>query len=239
MQRLLLACIVVSVCLASDAAADIYRYEGDDEVITFTDSPRDKRYQLIMKEPLPRSPKEGKGKYLYGVKRGEAVNPRSESGNAGRILPVNGIITSSFGLRADPFNGRLKHHDGLDIAAPSGTPVKPVAPGTVIFSGWKGGYGNTVILDHHDGMVTVYAHHASNSVSEGDAVDLNTVIALTGSTGRSTGPHLHFEAWQDGSNITADFMPGSSTAKTPVTLARAPIRRVLQADGTLLFTNLR
>ena len=122
---------------------------------------------------------------------------------------------------------------------PAVLPVKPVAPGTVIFSGWKGGYGNTVILDHHDGMVTVYAHHSSNSVSEGTSVDLNTIIALTGSTGRSTGPHLHFEAWQDGTNISSDFIPGSSPGQTPATLAKAPIRRLLQADGTLLFTNLR
>lgn len=231
--------MITGFCCAVEAAADIYRYAGDDEVITFTDSPHDKRYQLVMKEQPPLSSKGGKGKYLYGAKRAETVTPRSVSGDAGRTLPVDGIITSSFGLRADPFNGSLKHHNGLDIAAPSGTPVKPVAPGTVIFSGWKGGYGNTVILDHHDGMVTVYAHHSSNSVSEGEAVGLDSVIALTGSTGRSTGPHLHFEAWQAGANITADFIPASSHRSTVTTLARAPIRRLLQSDGTLLFTNLR
>jgi len=230
--------MLAGFCFVGKAAADIYRYDGDDEVITFTDSPRDKRYQLVMKEQQ-RSSKGGKGTTLHGLKPPETAITRSESNAAGRTLPVNGIITSSFGLRADPFNGRLKHHDGLDIAAPSGTPVKPVAPGTVIFSGWKGGYGNTVILDHHDGMVTVYAHHSSNSVSEGATVDLNTVITLTCSTGRYTGPHLHFEAWQDGTNITADFIPGSSPGKTPITLDKAPIRRLLQADGTLLFTNLR
>lgn len=239
MKKMLFAITVIAgFCCAGGAAADIYRYEGDDEVVTFTDSPRDKRYQLVMKEPQ-RSSGGGKRKYLHGSKPAETAPIRSETGTTGRILPVNGIITSSFGFRADPFNGRLKHHDGLDIAAPSGTPVKPVAPGTVIFSGWKGGYGNTVVLDHHNGMVTVYAHHSSNSVSEGATVDMNTVIALTGSTGRSTGPHLHFEAWQDGTNITADFIPGSTPGKIPTTLAKAPIRRLLQADGTLLFTNLR
>ena len=240
MKRVIFSIIMITgFCFAVQASADIYRYDGDDEVITFTDSPRDKRYQLVMKEQQSRSSKGGKGKYLDGAKRAETATPPSENGDAGRTLPVNGIITSSFGFRADPFNGKLKHHNGLDIAAPSGTPVKPVARGTVIFSGWKGGYGNTVILDHHDGMVTVYAHHSSNSVSEGASVDLNTVIALTGSTGRSTGPHLHFEAWQDGTNISSDFIPGSSPGQTPTTLAKAPIRRLLQADGTLLFTNLR
>jgi murein DD-endopeptidase MepM/ murein hydrolase activator NlpD len=231
--------MMAGFCFVGQVSADIYRYDGDDEVISFTDSPDDKRYQLVMKEQLPRSSKSGKGKYLDGAKQPETAIIRRDSGDAVRTLPVDGIITSSTGLRADPFNGKLKHHNGLDIAAPSGTPVKPVAPGTVIFSGWKNGYGNTVVLDHHNGMVTVYAHHSSNSVSEGTPVDMNTVIALTGSTGRSTGPHLHFEAWQDGANITADFVPGSSPGRTPTTLAKAPIRRLLQADGTLLFTNLR
>lgn len=237
-RELLLITIVACLSIGSHAAADIYRYDGDDEVISFTDAPNDKRYQLVMKEPQPRSSNGGKRKYLTGSKQAEpATTPRD--GDAVRTLPVEGVITSATGFRADPFNGRLKHHNGLDIAAPSGTPVKPVAPGTVIFSGWKGGYGNTVILDHLDGMVTVYAHHASNNVIEGAVVDMNTVIALTGSTGRSTGPHLHFEAWQDGANITADFLPGSSPGQTSTTLAKAPIRRLLQADGTLLFTNLR
>jgi murein DD-endopeptidase MepM/ murein hydrolase activator NlpD len=144
-------------------------------------------------------------------------------------------------MRHDPFDGRLKHHNGLDIAARTGTPVKPVAPGTVIFSGWKNGYGNTVILEHDNGMVTVYAHHASNSVTEGATVDTSSVIAHSGSTGRSTGPHLHFEAWQGGANITAGFMPqgyanqDQRSKKAPDT----PIRRYLQEDGTILFTNLR
>jgi murein DD-endopeptidase MepM/ murein hydrolase activator NlpD len=229
--------MLAGVCFVGQAAADIYRYDGDDEVISFTDSPQDKRYQLVMKEQQ-RSYKAGKGTYLNGSKPAETAVSRSESGDAVRTLPVDGIITSSTGFRADPFNGKLTHHNGLDIAAPSGTPVKPVAPGTVIFSGWKGGYGNTVILDHHDGMVTVYAHHSSNRVSEGTIVDMNTVIALSGSTGRSTGPHLHFEAWQDGVNITAHFIPVSPPQQSS-TMAKAPIRRLLQADGTLLFTNLR
>jgi len=240
MKRVLLPIsLIAGLCFTQAASADIYRLDGDDEVISFTDSPSNKRYQLVMKEQQPRSFKNGKGHYLAGPKQAETAATPGVSPGTDRVLPVDGIITSVAGFRSDPFNGKLKHHNGLDIAAPSGTPVKPVAPGTVIFSGWKGGYGNTVILDHHDGMVTVYAHHSSNNVSEGTFVDMKTVIALTGSTGRSTGPHLHFEAWQDGSNITADFLPGRSSGQTPTTLVKAPIRRFLQADGTLLFTNLR
>lgn len=231
--------MIVSISCLCESRADVYRFDGDDEVVYFSDSPNDKRYQLVMKEQQPRSFKGGTRKLVTGSQQPETAAPRTDSSSSARILPVAGIITSTTGLRNDPFNGRLKHHNGLDIAAPSGTPVKPVAPGTVIFSGWRGGYGNTVILDHHNGMMTVYAHHSSNSVSGGEAVDLNSVIALTGSTGRSTGPHLHFEAWQDGANITADFLPAGSHHRSDTTLAYAPIRRLLQADGTLLFTNLR
>ncbi len=242
MKRLVLSIIMISaVAGGSECQADIYRLESDDEVVTFTDSPNDKRYQLVLKEQQPVSTKSGRGKYLPGPRKQEKTPPQPLEQNSAlfKTLPIQGIITSQTGFRNDPFDGRLKHHNGLDIAAPSGTPVKPVAPGMVIFSGWKSGYGNTVILEHADGMVTVYAHHSSNRVTEGASVDMNTVIALTGSTGRSTGPHLHFEAWQGGTNITPDFMPGSSTGRHSTTLAEAPINRFLQKDGTIIFTNLR
>lgn len=239
MKRTLLSITMIAAIFCSkEGQADIYRYDGDDEVVSFTDTPSDKRYQLVMKEPHSRISKVGKEKPLAPPKQQEAA-PGSDSNSSARFLPVDGIITSQTGFRNDPFNGKLKHHNGLDIAAPSGTPVKPVAAGTVIFSGWKSGYGNTVILDHADGMVTIYAHHSSNSVTEGESVDTGTVIALTGSTGRSTGPHLHFEAWQGGVNITREFMPGNTPARSATRLADAPIRRLLQDDGTILFTNLR
>lgn len=243
MKRILLSItMIAAIFCSSEGEADIYRYDGDDEVISFTDSPRDGRYQLVMKElQSPRSAGKAKRKNQPATEKQENLPalPSAQDNDFARILPIQGIITSQAGFRTDPFDGKLKHHNGLDIAAPSGTPVKPVAPGTVIFSGWKGGYGNMVILDHHDGMKTVYAHHSSNSVTAGESVDTNTVIALTGSTGRSTGPHLHFEAWQGDTNITREFMPGSHSSVHPTTLANAPIRRLLQEDGTILFTNLR
>lgn len=223
---------------AIDAAADIYRLDSGDDVVTFTDTPNDRRYQMVQKEPSSRAASHSKGQGQSVVNRVAAPIGKAEPAVFGRNLPVDGVITSTIGFRNDPFNGKLTHHNGLDIAAPSGTPVKPVAPGTVIFSGWKKGYGNTVILEHDDGMVTVYAHHSRNSVSEGERVDLGSVIAATGSTGRSTGPHLHFEAWRNGTNITSDFMPGSSPDSSASAASRAPIRRFLQSDGTLLFTNL-
>lgn len=236
--------ILILLCLTTAAGsvqADIYRMDRDDETITFTDSPQDKRYQLVMKEQRTGMAKTGKRKQVDPLKNQEpmATGLSTTAGQISRNLPIQGRITSPLGMRNDPIDGKLRHHNGMDIAAPSGTPVKPVAPGTVVFSGWKPGYGNTVILDHNDGMTTVYAHHASNGVVAGAVVDSDTVIAHSGSTGRSTGPHLHFEAWRNGLNITADFMPDSMAAHQAGSLASAPINRYLQADGTIIFTNLR
>jgi murein DD-endopeptidase MepM/ murein hydrolase activator NlpD len=235
---ILLSLLLVAVGLAANGAADIYRLDSGDDVVTFTDTPNDRRYQMVQKERSSRAVLNGKEQGQSAAKKAESVTGKADPGLSGRSLPVAGVITSTIGFRNDPFNGKLTHHNGLDIAAPAGTPVKPVAPGIVIFSGWKKGYGNTVILEHEDGMVTVYAHHSRNSVSEGERVDLGSVIAATGSTGRSTGPHLHFEAWRNGTNITPDFMPAGSSVGPTASSSSAPIRRILQSDGTLLFTNL-
>jgi len=240
MKTTLFILMLLTITAAGSVRADIYRLDGDDETVFFTDSPNDKRFQLVMKEQRAVKAKNGGGRRLNVPQGREAAaeQPGTDAAPETRNLPLPGRITSPVGLRSDPIDGRLRHHNGLDIAAPSGTPVKPVAPGTVIFSGWKSGYGNTVILDHNDGMITVYAHHANNSVSEGATVDSDTVIAHSGSSGRSTGPHLHFEAWRNGVNISAEFMPESMAAGT-ASLASAPVNRYLQPDGTIVFTNLR
>ncbi|MCC6501682.1 MAG: peptidoglycan DD-metalloendopeptidase family protein [Deltaproteobacteria bacterium] len=107
-------------------------------------------------------------------------------------------ISSGFGERKDPFSGSHRFHHGMDIAAKAGTPVYPASKGTVIFSGVKGGYGNMVEVLHDDGLVTRYGHNAENIVKEGDIVTPSKAIAFVGSTGRSTGPHLHFEVLKDG-----------------------------------------
>jgi len=106
--------------------------------------------------------------------------------------PLRGRITSSFGMRW----GRM--HYGLDIAASHGTTVRAAASGEVIYSGWKGGYGNTVMIDHGNGLVTLYAHNSTLLVRVGQRVSAGQAIARVGSTGRSTGPHLHFEVRIDG-----------------------------------------
>lgn len=102
-------------------------------------------------------------------------------------------ITSDFGGRYHPIYGRYIFHDGIDIAADYGEPVHAADGGTVIYAGWISGYGNTVMVDHGNGMTTLYGHNDSLAVSEGQGVSKGSVIAYAGSTGNSTGPHLHFE----------------------------------------------
>jgi murein DD-endopeptidase MepM/ murein hydrolase activator NlpD len=117
------------------------------------------------------------------------VRPPARSPN----LPVNGVITSPEGWRRDPINGQTRYHAGTDIAAPAGTPVRAVAGGRVIESGSKGGYGNTVVIETEDGHKMLYAHNSQNLVRVGDRVVQGEPIAEVGSTGRATGPHVHFE----------------------------------------------
>jgi murein DD-endopeptidase MepM/ murein hydrolase activator NlpD len=106
---------------------------------------------------------------------------------------VDGRVTSQEGWRRDPINGHTKYHAGTDIAAPAGTPIRAVEPGRVIESGVKGGYGNTVVIQTEDGRKMLYAHNRQNLVQVGDWVSRGESVAEVGSTGRSTGPHVHFE----------------------------------------------
>ena len=127
--------------------------------------------------------------------------PVLRSSTSGFIWPVNGTVTSSFGARW----GRM--HEGLDIAAPSGTPVSAAASGTVIQAGWFGGYGNLVVIDHGNGVSTAYAHNSSLAVSVGQTVAQGALIASVGSTGNSTGPHVHFEVHPSGAMYSGAVDP--------------------------------
>ena len=109
------------------------------------------------------------------------------------MWPVNGEITSPFGWRVHPIWGTQIFHAGLDIGADYGEPVHAADSGTVVYAGWMGGYGNAVMVDHGGGLVTLYGHNSSITVSEGQQVGKGETIALAGSTGNSTGPHCHFE----------------------------------------------
>ena len=118
----------------------------------------------------------------------------SSSGGTGRFMwPCRGEITSYFGWRTHPIFGTTKYHSGMDIAVDYGTSIMAADSGTVIYSGWLGGYGYAVMIDHGSGLVTLYAHNQSLNVYEGQYVSKGTCIAYAGSTGYSTGPHCHFE----------------------------------------------
>jgi murein DD-endopeptidase MepM/ murein hydrolase activator NlpD len=112
--------------------------------------------------------------------------------------PVIGRITSEFGYRIRPNFGYRQLHTGIDIAVPSGTPIRAAGDGVVYSAGWKGSYGNAVIIDHGSGIMTLYGHNSGFAVSTGQTVKRGQVIAYAGSTGNSTGPHCHFEVRVNG-----------------------------------------
>ena len=117
------------------------------------------------------------------------------------IWPVQGFLTSRFGPRSSPFTGRRDFHKGLDISARRGTPVVAPAAGTVTFAGPDGAYGNTLRIRHGAGITTLYGHMHRLAVKEGQSVRRGAVIGYVGSTGRSTGPHLHYEVLVNGVNV--------------------------------------
>jgi len=118
---------------------------------------------------------------------------------SGFIWPVNGAVVSGYGMRW----GRL--HEGIDIAASTGTPIWAAAAGTVIHAGWLGGYGNLVVVDHGNGLATAYAHASAILVGVGQQVAQGESVALVGSTGNSSGPHLHFEVRVNGAAVDPLF----------------------------------
>jgi peptidoglycan hydrolase FlgJ len=116
-------------------------------------------------------------------------------------LPIQAPISSNFGLRKDPFSGQWKFHRGIDLAAPEGMPVSAALPGKVISAGYESGYGNTVLVEHDGGLRTRYGHLASINVKPGDAVTSEDALGTVGSTGHSTGSHLHFEVMRRGKHL--------------------------------------
>lgn len=128
-----------------------------------------------------------------GIAESALVGRSGAPGKRGMIWPTQGTLTSRFGQRW----GRL--HAGIDIAAPTGTPIKAAATGQVISAGWSGGYGNLVLIAHGGGIVTAYGHQSQIATSSGQVVSRGQLIGYVGSTGHSTGPHLHFEVRVNGS----------------------------------------
>lgn len=117
------------------------------------------------------------------------------------IWPVNGIFVSDFGARVDPFTGAVRYHKGIDISAWTGTSILAPADGTVTFCGWSGGWGLNLVVKHNDRISTRYAHCSAIDVAVGQDVQRGDLIARVGSTGRSVGPHVHYEVLENGVQI--------------------------------------
>ncbi len=242
---------ITATCFAATVSADIYRFVTIDGVETFTDAPVNRDATVVIKEQTKPAKKAlaSKKQKTHDISLNEiaekavqaALNPTQSETMEAALPPVGGSITSGPGMRVDPIDGRWRMHNGIDIAIPEGTPVRPVGRGVVVYSGQRPGYGYTVLVEHDNGMLSLYGHNSRLTVSSGDQVDRSTVIALSGNTGRSTGPHLHFEAWHNGTNLTSSFMPGTGR---PLTLqaashrSRAQFRKEVLSDGSILFTNL-
>ncbi len=136
-------------------------------------------------------------------KEEKAISVSNFSSNS-FVLPLSGRITSNFGIRNDPFDGKKARHDGTDIAAPKGTEIVAAAGGTVSYVGYDDdGYGKYLKITHSDKVMTLYAHCSEILVSKGDSITAGQTIALVGSTGQSTGNHLHFEIRIDGKAVNA------------------------------------
>jgi len=133
--------------------------------------------------------------------RAQQSSAGAVSGSGRLTWPARGSITSEFGLRRHPVFGDMRHHNGIDIGAPHGSNVVAADSGTVITSAYSASYGNFIVISHGNGMTTLYAHLSSRHVSAGTDVSKGQVIGLVGSTGISTGPHLHFEVSVNGVRV--------------------------------------
>lgn len=172
-------------------------------------NPRQNEYLALMSEPENQSLwAELLGGYTSGG--GQIVNPNTDWVGTSIFqwpLPQSYTITSWFGYREDPFTGEISYHSGTDIAAPGGTPILAAADGAVTIANaidsWGGGYGYHIKVKHNDTYETLYAHCSSICVTAGQEVKQGEVIGYVGTTGNSTGNHLHFEVWQNGERTDA------------------------------------
>ncbi len=141
-------------------------------------------------------------KQLEGLIQQKAKGGKASLGATGRMIwPARGRVVSRFGYRRHPLWGGTHFHTGVDIGAPYGDPVRSADGGEVIFSGWWDGYGKAIVVDHGKGIATVYGHLARIYVEAGQRIEKGQILGLVGSTGFSTGPHLHFEVRRNGRPI--------------------------------------
>jgi murein DD-endopeptidase MepM/ murein hydrolase activator NlpD len=140
---------------------------------------------------------------------GEIVDRMESQSQEWACLPstrpvTGGLVTSTFGLRRDPFSGRLTWHEGMDVSVPSGTPVVTCAEGRVVRATWVSGYGRLVEVDHGNGLCTLYAHNSHLCVREGDRVRRGEILAYSGASGRASAPHLHYEVRLNGKAVNPE-----------------------------------
>ena len=155
------------------------------------------------------------------------------------LMPVAGKITSGFGMRFHPILGFTRMHEGIDLSAPWGAPIYAVASGEVSYAGVHGGHGNYVRLEHSGGLGTGYAHMSRIAVASGTHVRAGQVIGYVGSSGLSTGAHLHYEVYRNGETanpLSVHFAPGSG-AKLPGSLAafRSQLAKMLTVKPGVVF----
>ncbi|WP_328755409.1 M23 family metallopeptidase [Geomonas propionica] len=220
------AAVLCAFCV-SPARADFFRYTDESGVEIFTNTPTNSGAVRVLREA--NKPKQSA--------KLQPSSPGKEAPDLSGIdakLPVQGVITSGYGMRHDPIDGHQRHHNGVDIAVPTGTSVKAIAAGRVIESAAHGGYGNLVTIQHADGMVSMYGHNSQLEVRVGDQVEAGQTVALSGSTGRSTGPHVHFELWKKGVNVTRNYLDNGAG----IPEMTGSIRSYLHKDGSLVFTNI-
>ena len=175
------------------------------------------RFEIIVAHKRAETGETQMGELLYaGLLNGRSNVSLMRWGNKGEFFwqtgegvrkglirtPVAGArMSSGFGMRFHPVLRYSRMHQGVDFAAATGTPILASAPGTIVFAGWGGGYGNVVVIDHGKGMRTRYAHMHRIAVRNGQRVEQGQNIGQVGSTGLSTGPHLHYEVWQNGKPV--------------------------------------
>jgi len=173
----------------NSATSDIYRGMLREQLA----STMTKQMKTPLEGELDKALKKSSTPHTDETESSGKASSNTESDLPASGLPVSGVISSPQGWRRDPINGETRYHAGTDIAAPAGTAIRAVAEGRVIESGVKGGYGNTVVIQGDDGRKMLYAHNNQNFVQTGDWVSRGEEIAEVGSTGRATGPHVHFE----------------------------------------------
>ncbi len=181
-------------------AADVQRRSVSLEVAQLEEMSASQEAQLEryirerQREEAARRAAEAEARRRAAQLAGRAAPPSGpELGPSEFAWPASGPITDPFGMRMHPVTHQWRMHNGLDIGAPMGATITASAPGKVIYSGWEGGYGNTIIIDHGGNASTLYGHCSQLFVSEGQDVQRGQAIGAVGSTGIATGPHLHFE----------------------------------------------